>query len=349
MKKTILVLTTMAVVFTSCKHEPEMEGEKPYSIIEVKPQATTLNITYPATIKGKQDIAIFPQIEGKIVKMCVEEGQRVKKGQALVIIDQVPYQAALNTAVANMHAAAAKVKSTQLTWDSKRQLKEQMVVSDYTVAQAESDLMTAKAELEQTQAEVNNATNNLSYTVVKSPSDGVIATLPHKIGALVSPNMSEPLTYVSDNAEMIAYFSLNEKQLSSLLHQYGSKEEALMLLPDVQLQMGDGNLYDKSGRIVTISGILDSQTGTASVRAAFDNTNGLLMSGGTGHVIMPTKMEKAIVIPKAAVTELQDKWVVYKITGGVPVMTTIKVYPIDDGKNYIVTDGLYEGDEIKAN
>lgn len=349
MKKTFLLLTTMAVAFTSCKQEYETEEEKPYSVMEVKPQTTTLTITYPATIKGRQDIAVFPQIEGKIVKMCVEEGQRVKKGQTLVIIDQVSYQAALNTAVANLHAAKAKVRSAQLTWDSKKQLKEQMVISDYTVAKAESDLLTAKAELEQAQAEVTNASNSLSYTVVKSPSDGVIATLPYRIGALVSPSMSEPLTYVSDNDEMIAYFSLNENQLSSLLHQYGSKEEALKQMPEVQLQLNDGSLYDKAGKIATISGVLDPQTGTASVRAAFDNANGLLMSGASGHVIMPLMMENALVIPKSAVTELQDKLVVYKIVNGESIMTSINVYPIDDGKHYIVSNGLNIGDYIKAN
>lgn len=298
-------------------------------------------------MRGEQDIAIYPQIEGKIVKVCVEEGQRVQQGQPLFIIDQAGYRASLATAQANVQAARAKVGDARLRLESKQELKQQNVVSNFTVAQASYALKTAQAELAQAKAERNNAANNLSYTVVRSPSDGVVGTLPFKMGSFVSPTMTQPLTYVSNNARMIAYFSLNEQQLTSLFYQYGSKDKALKNMPEVQWEMSNGHVYEHRGKVATISGILDPQTGSVSVRAAFSNENKLLISGATGNVLLPIKIERAIVIPQTAISELQDKMIVYRMVNGQPKMTQIKVYPINDGKTYIVTEGLKAGDRIK--
>lgn len=315
--------------------------------IVVTPQTATLTLRYPATMRGQKDIAIYPQIEGKIVKVCVEEGQSVHHGQALFLIDQTGYRASLATAQANVQVARAKVGNARLTLDSKQKLKLQKVVSSFTVAQASYALKMAQAELAQAQAERNNAANNLSYTVVHSPSDGVVGTLPYKTGSLVSSTMSQPLTYVSDNARMVAYFSLDEQRLSSLLQQYGSKEETLKKMPSVKWETSDGSIYEYPGRIITISGLLDEQTGSVSVRAIFDNKRRQLISGAMGNILLPIKMPNAIVIPQTAVSELQDKMIVYRMMNGKPKMTLIKVYPINDGKAYIIISGLKAGDKIR--
>lgn len=338
------------LMFSACQKKAEnnktMEQRR-METITVKEQPVALTIKYPATLRGEQDIAIYPQIEGKIVKVCVEDGQRVRQGQPLFVIDQTGYRASLATAQANIQAAGAKVDNARLTLKSKQQLYRQKVVSDFTVAQAANALRTAQAELAQAKAERDNAANNLSYTIVRSPSAGVIGTLPHKTGSLVSPTMTQPLTYVSDNARMMAYFSLNEQQLTTLLRQYGSKDKALKGMPAVQWEMSDGHVYEQQGKVATISGILDPQTGSVSVRAAFDNENRLLISGATGNVLLPMKIARAIVIPQTAVSELQDKMIVYRMVNGQPKMTQIKIYPINDGKTYIVTEGLKVGDRIK--
>ncbi|MBM6993541.1 MAG: efflux RND transporter periplasmic adaptor subunit [Prevotella sp.] len=317
-----------------------------FQVSEVKAQAISTTVSYPATMRGRQDIAILPQIEGKIQKVMVAEGQRVSRGQVLFVIDQVGYRAALNTARANVQAAMARVHNARLTWQSKRQLHEQRVVSDFDVSQAANSLAEAKAQLEQTRAELANARNNLSYTLVKSPSDGVVGTLPYKTGALVSASMTTPLTTVSENDQMYAYFSLNEKQITQLLHQYGSKEEAIRNMPDVSWQMSDGALYEAKGRVATISGILDSNTGTVSVRAAFANPRQLLLSGATGNVLMTTRIPRAVVIPQTAVNVYQDQLVAYRVVGGRAKATVITVYPQDDGKRYVVKSGLKPGDRI---
>ncbi|WP_051508901.1 efflux RND transporter periplasmic adaptor subunit [Xylanibacter oryzae] len=350
MKRIFLVMLVFPFILTACKQKVTI-GKTPvkenFKTFVVKNEPATLTLSYPATLRGRQDIAIYPQIEGKIVKVCVEEGQTVRSGQPLFIINQAGYRAALATAQANIQAARARVDNALLMLQSKQQLKRQKVISSFTVAQAANALKTARAEMAQAYAEKSNAANNMSYTIVRSPSAGVVGTLPYKIGALISPSMSQPLTYVSDNIRMVAFFSLNESQLTSLIRQYGSKAGALKEMPPVKWKMSDGSVYEFNGRIVTISGLLDEQTGCVSVRAVFNNDRQQLISGATGNVLMPMKISNAIVIPQTAVSELQDKMVVYRIVNGKPIMTQIKVFHINDGKNYIVTEGLKAGDKIK--
>lgn len=350
MKRNLWVLLVILFTQTACKQKIVIERtavKEHVKIFVVKDESTTLTLKYPATLRGRQDIAIYPQIEGKIVKVCVEEGQTVKRGQPLFVINQIGYRAALATAQANIQAANARVDNALLTLKSKQQLKQQKVVSSFTVEQAANALKTARAELAQAHAEKRNAANNLSYTIVRSPSAGVVGTLPYKIGALVSPQMSQPLTSVSDNARMVAFFSLTESQLTRLIRKYGSKVAALKEMPSVKWEMSDGCIYEMKGRVATISGILDAQTGSVSVRAIFNNDKGLLISGAAGNVLMPMSISGAVVIPQTVVSELQDKMIVYRMVNGKPVMTQIKVYPINDGNNYIVTEGLKAGDKIK--
>lgn len=319
-----------------------------YKTMTVQTQTRELSTTYPATIRGRQDIEIYPQVGGTLQKLFVKEGQRVKKGETLFIIDQVPYQAALSTAIANVKAAEAAVATAELNYKGRKELYDQKVVSDFDLQKAQNDLLSAKAALEQAKAQKINAANNLSYTVVKSPSDGVVGVLPYRQGALVGSNMTQPLTTVSDNSEMYVYFSMNETEMLELTRQYGSPEKAIEQMPAVQLQLSDGTIYADSGRVESISGVIDPSTGTASWRAAFNNPNHLLHSGASGNVIIPAQYNNCVVIPQEATVELQDKVLVYKVVDGKAVSTQIKVSKISNGKEYIVTEGLKPGEVIIA-
>ena len=197
-------------------------------------------------------------------------------------------------------------------------------------------------------AMVVNAKNNLSYTVVKSPSDGVIGELPYRQGALVGSSMPKPLTTVSDNNEMYVYFSMNENELLSMIRQYGSVENAIKNMPAVNLILSDGSLLPETGRIESISGVIDPSTGSVQVRATFPNKSNLLHSGSNGNVKIPVNYNNVIVIPQAATFELQDKILVYKVVDGKAVSTNITVAQENNGQEYIVTGGLEVGDVIIA-
>ncbi len=339
-----LVACCMAVV--SCGQAPTQQRAAEYSVQTITTTDRTIPTNYSATIRGRQDIAIYPQVSGTISQVCITEGQRVTKGQTLFIIDQVPYKAALRTAEANVEAAKAAVATAQLTYDSKKELFSRNVVSQYDLSTAENSLLTAKAQLAQADAALVNAANNLSYTVVKAPSNGVVGTLPYRVGALVSASIPQPLTTVSDNSTMYVYFSMTAKQQLNLTRRYGSIAETLKNMPDVQLQLNDGTVYDQTGRVESISGVVDTSTGSVQLRAVFPNENGLLLSGSTGNIIMPNLYKDCIVVPQMATFEIQDKVYVYKLVDGKATSSMIEVEKISNGREYIVTAGLTPGEVI---
>lgn len=304
--------------------------------------------TYPATIKGKTDIAIRPQVTGFITKVHVDEGQQVKKGQVLFTLDQVQFQAAVDQAQANVNSAQTRVNTAQLTADSKKKLLEKNIISDYEYQLAANDLVTAKAALSQAQAALTNARKNLAYTVVTAPSDGVVGTIPQREGSLASPSSAQPLTTVSDNSQVYAYFSLTEKDLLELSDNGSTTvNAAIASMPEVQLRLSDGTIYPVGGKVATVSGVIDGSTGAASVRALFNNTNGLLRSGSTGTIIIPSRSENVIVIPQAATYELQDRRFVYLLNDSNIVKSApVVVRPVSDGRTFVVESGLKPGDRI---
>ena len=334
------------VWMASCKQATDAGVKPSFAIMEVKAADKELSTSYSATIRGRQDIDIYPQVSGTIEKLCVTEGQTVRRGQLLFVIDQIPYRAALKTAVANVEAARAAMATAELTYNSNKELYAQKVVSEFSLKTAENTYLTAKAQLTQAEAQEVNARNNLSYTEVKSPSDGVVGALPYRAGALVSANMPYPLTTVSDNSDMYVYFSMTENQLLALTRQYGSMDEALKNMPEVELILNDNSVYNKKGVIESISGVIDRQTGTVMARVVFPNESRLLHSGASGTVVVPSIYKDCIAIPQGATVQMQDKVVVYKVVDGKAVSTLITVAGINDGREYVVLSGLQSGDEI---
>ena len=348
MKQTLAkaAIAACCLAAAGCGQAPTAMGPGEYAVLTVSTSDREIPGNYSATIRGRQDIDIYPQISGTISELLVKEGEQVSKGQTLFIIDQVPYKAALQTAEANVAAAKAGVSTAQLTYDSKKELFSRNVVSQFDLSTAKNQLLTAQAQLAQAQAQRVNAANNLSYTVVKAPSNGVVGTLPLRVGALVGP--STKLTTVSDNSQMYVYFSMSEKQLLELTRRYGSVDATLKNMPGVQLQLSDGSAYDFVGRVESISGVIDPTTGSVQLRAVFPNKSGLLHSGGAGNIVLPSTYKDCIVVPQTATFEIQDKVYVYKVVDGKASSSMIDVEKISNGKEYIVNSGLTPGEVIVA-
>lgn len=336
-----------ALQLTGCKQSSEeTETVQSLPVLIVSEQPVELTETFSASIRGRQDVDIIPQVSGRITRLCVKEGERVKRGQVLAIIDQVPYQAALRTAVANVSAAKARVETARIELNGKQSLFDENVISDYELSVARNQLAVAQAELEQAKAHETDARNNLSYTEIKSPSDGVVGTLPYRIGALVSPTIEQPFTVVSDNSEMYAYFSVSENKLRQLVTRYGSIDQIINEMPLIGLQLNDGTVYGSQGKIETISGIVNSTTGAVQIKALFPNPDKELLSGTIGNVVLQGLGSEAIVVPKTATVELQDKIIAYRLKNGKAEAAYLAVDRLNDGNNYIVKDGLAVGDTI---
>ncbi|MDE5682579.1 MAG: efflux RND transporter periplasmic adaptor subunit, partial [Muribaculaceae bacterium] len=278
----------------------------------------------------------------------VDEGQKVRKGQVLFTIDQVQFQAAVDQAQANVNSAASAVSTAEITEKNKRMLLDKNIISETEWQMAANQLAQAKASLAQANAALVNARKNLAYTTVTAPSDGVVGSIPNREGSLASPSSVQPLTTISDNSKVYAYFSLTEKDLLGLTD--GGKESItaqIDALPAVKLQLADGTIYPLEGKVATVSGVIDNSTGAASARALFDNPSGMLRSGNTGQIIIPRNNEGVLVIPQKATYEIQDLRYVYTLNdSNMAVSTQITVDPYNDGKNFVVTSGLNPGDRV---
>ncbi len=364
LSKVGLAFSVLAVVMlaASCGQQ---QGQQPqsneFAVRTVTTASPELNYTYPATIKGKQDIEIRPRVQGNIVKVCVDEGASVRAGQTLFVIDDVTYReavnqasAAVNQANASLNQANAGLATAKLTYENKLQLKNKNIIGDYefqtaqnAMKQAEAAVATAKAGVASAQAALTAARQNLSYCYVKSPANGVVGSIPYRVGALVSAQSVEPLTTVSNIDEMYIYFSVTEQQLLDMTRTSGDSKTILASFPAVQLKLADGSVYDRPGKVSTISGVIDQQTGSVSVRADFPNPKHLLKTGGSGNILVPYVAKDAIVIPQAATVEVQDQKFVYTVGKDNKISyTVVQVADVNDGTNYIVTAGLKSGDRI---
>lgn len=348
MKKTAL-WALAALLFASCGQKSQNIGEagNDYAVVTLQPKDVELNTAYPATIKGMQDIEIRPKVSGYLTQLLVDEGATVRKGQPLFKIDDVQYRAAVNQAVASVNVVKANINTQKLTVENKKMLHAKQIISDYDLQTAINQLASLEAQLQQAEAALQSARDNLRYCTVTSPGDGVVGVIPYRVGSLVSASSAQPLTTVSSINEMYVYFSMTEKQLLALTREQGGLNEALKNMPPVTLVLSDGTTYSETGKVSTISGVIDPQTGAVQMRATFSNVQHVLRSGGTGSVLMPNNQKGAIVIPQKATYEIQNKKFVYVVDNKNKVQSReIEVLVQNDGQNYVVSSGLKAGERI---
>ena len=261
MKKiTLAALAVFCMALTACKEGTKTapKGEAYYETLEVSLTDRTLSTGYSAAISGVQTVEIRPQVSGMITEILIEEGESVRKGQVLFVIDQTPYKAAYEIAAANVKSAEAALSTAELIYQSNKDLFEQDVVSEFDLMTAQNDLTDAEARLALCKAEEVNASNNLSYTEVRSPVNGVASMIPYRVGALVSSSITQPLVTVSDDSRVYAYFSMAENQMLDMVQQYGSLNKAIRQMPEVELVMSNGKIYEHMGKINAISGTIST-------------------------------------------------------------------------------------------
>ena len=350
MKKELLVFAAASMLLVACGGgggRPSF-GDNEFPVTTVGSSTTSMQTTYPATIKGVQDVQISPKVQGFIRQINVKEGQTVGVGQVLFVLDNVTYQSQVRQAQASVNTAQASCNTAKLSYENSQKLFENKVIGEFELQSASNQYESAKAALDQAQASLASAREMLSYCYVKSPAAGVIGTLPYKNGALV--NTSTVLTTVSNNSSMEVYFSLTEKDALEMTKAAGSQNAALETFPPVQLQLADGTIYNHNGKVAKMSGVIDAATGSVQLIAMFPNPEKILKSGGSGSIIVPHDNTSAIIIPQSCVSEIQNKKFVYVLGKDNKVKyTEIQVDPQTDGNNYIVTNGLKEGDKFVTN
>ena len=347
-QKKWLMLAVCSALLAACGGKGDIKmGDNEYPVMTVGTQGSETQTTYPASIKGVQDVEIRPKVSGFITKLCVQEGQVVRAGQLLFVIDNTTYQAQVRQAQAALNSAKVQLNTTKLTFDNSKKLHERNVIGSYELQTAENNYENARAAVAQAQASLASAKDMLGFCFVKSPANGIVGSLPYKVGALVSAQSVEPLTTVSNASSVEVYFSVTEKDVLDMSKRAGGTHAAIEDFPEVKLKLADGTLYQHPGKVVKMSGVINQATGAVSLIARFPNPEHLLKSGASGTIIVPRVSNNSLVIPQSATTEIQDKVFVYKVGPKNQVRyTEITVDPQNDGNNYVVTGGLKAGDKI---
>lgn len=348
-KASCLCAAAVLMLVASCSSEQKQTHEATqYKTLVVGKGDMMLSREYSARLTGRQIVEVRPQVSGCITQILTGEGESVRKGQVLFVIDQVPYRAALEVAVATRKSAEARLATASMNYTNEQALQEGHVVGDASVATMRNALSEAEAALAQAKAQEVNARNNLSYTEVRSPVNGVASMIPWHVGSLVNSSIAEPLVTVADDSEVYAYFSITESQVLDLVAQYGSIEEFISKAADVNLRLSNGQVYAEPGRISAVSGTVDASTGAVTLRATFPNAQHLLHNGGSATVVVPLHRKDCIVIPQEATYELQNRTFVYRVVGGKTKTTAVTLFSQNNGKEYIVEQGLSVGDTIIA-
>jgi len=351
-KKSILnwkvALAALAVTLTACGPEIPQPTNSSFETMVVKKTNIELPYKFSAKMKGQNDVTVTPQVSGQLVKICVSEGQQVKKGQALFIIDSRNAQLELEAAQANLQAALAQENSAKLEYESNKNLFDKKIVSSYMLNNSENSYKQAQASVAQARAAVNRAKVNLGFCTITANVSGIIGEIPVRVGDQVSPMTL--LTMLSGNTTMQAEFSVTESVVETMV-QEGMKasdvDKFIAKLPEVTFVMKNGTEYPHKGRVVSLTGVVNAETGSLTSKVSFPNPDGHLYSGIQGTIVMPMAEKGVILVPQYAVVRLQDKAQVYKVQAdSTATAVEVKTEDTGNGKDFIVTSGLNEGDQI---
>jgi membrane fusion protein (multidrug efflux system) len=348
---TCAALITLSVL-TGCNGKAstgKSTAPQAYEVLTLIPKSVVTYSDFPATVQGKQVVDIRPMVDGYLEKTYVPEGAEVTRGQLLFELRNPQYEQDVNTAKASIKIAVANVNAAKMNVDKVRPLVEKEIVSKYELEAAQYTLQSSEASLAQANAALANAETNLGYTELRSPLNGVIGGVNYKIGALINSSASNPLTTLSNIDTVFAYFSISEKQLLSLSNRIpgNTLQEKLAKMPPITLLLANDTVYGIKGTIKTASGLISTQTGSASLKARFVNPQHIIRSGSSATVRIPRTVDTALLIPQGATYELQDKRFIYKLIGGNKIAaTTITGMPTNDGLFFIVQSGLQKGDKV---
>lgn len=356
----ILLLVAASLVMASCGNSGQQgmpsgsqQQVQSYPVLDLQPRSIELTSSYPATLEGIQTVEIRPRVQGYIVAMPVDEGDIVRQGQTLFRLNSEEYEQQVRSAEADVKAAKAAINTAEDEVQRLSKLAQKEIISEYRLQSAKNNLESQQAALAQSQAALENARVNLGYTDVKSPTDGVMGTIPYRIGSLVNSTIAQPLTVISNISQIYAYFSMSERELLEMSKSAAIGEvdqnlqQRVANMPDVNLILADNSTYGHQGTLKLASGLINKETGSASFRALFSNPQEILRSGGSANVQIPIQLDSAVVIPKSATYEIQNKRFVYTVTDSNSVTSTeIRTLPLSTKQLFAVEEGLTDNDRI---
>lgn len=341
-KFTFILLSGALLSLSSCsdgqKNNPSMGQQQamPFPVSEIATRTVTSYNEYPTSLEGTLNSVVRAKASGYITHVLVDEGQMVKKGQTLFKIETQTLDQEIKAAQANLNVLELEV--TKL-----KPLVEKGIVS-------EVQLETARANFERAKANYGSIAANIDFANVKSPADGRIGSINFREGSLISPQDPTPLTRITQTEDLYAFFSMNEREYLNFVQtaEGANLSEKLKSFPKIKLRLVNGSVYEEEGLIETVSGQVDPSTGTVSFRAIFPNPSGILSSGNSGKILIPTTYEDALIAPATASFEQQGKVYMFKVGEDNTVVSTVVEVLERTGNILVLSDGLKKGDKFVA-
>jgi len=346
----LLAALTGPAILISCGGKENAQQQQnpaamavPVNAYEVKAQDVTGTDTYPGTVVSLQEVELRPQVSGYITNIYVQDGQRVTKGQKLYEIDQTTYQAAYQQAKANLQSAQANLEKNRKDLQRYETLAAREAIALQQLDYARTSVQTAEAQVTSAQAQVSSAANQLGYSVINAPFDGVIGISSVRVGAQVSPG--QPLLNTISSMQPIAVdFVINEQEIARFTN-FLSNPKAQ---PDslFTIALNNGEVYPHVGKLITVDRAIGRQSGTTTVRVEFPNPDRLLIPGMTVNMrVLNQDIGEQLVIPYKAVTEQLGEYFVYVIQGDSVHQQNVQLGTRFSG-NIVVREGLEPGQDI---
>jgi len=351
---TSLFILSSLLLFASCGQgnagEGHQQGPAEVPMATVATGNATIQSEYATAIEGLSNIEIRPQVSGYLTKIMVDEGDYVRAGQVLFKIEDRVYEEQLNQAKAAVATAEANLVTAKINLDRKQELATSKIVSDLQVREAQAAYDATKSAVAQTKAAVASARINVEFATIKAPVSGYIGRFNYRLGSLIAPSNALPMTVVSDNHQVYAYFSLSENDFVAFQREHTGNNiaEKLKNSAPVSLLLSDGETYAVQGRIDAVEGQFNKSTGSITLRARFDNPKGELRSGNTGKIKIERHMENVLLFPIASTVMIQDKVFVYLVDAAGKVAQVPVTVSGKSGNDYMVSEGLKEGDKYIA-
>jgi len=350
-KNSILALCASLLLLACNESNNNTISSNKYPVTKPVYRDTSYYSEYIAEIHSVQNIEIRTRVKGYIEKNHLDEGKTVQEGQLMFSLSSSFYKEELIKAKALVKSAIAEMRTAQLELQNKRLLFGKKIVSKTELEKAEANLEALEAKVEEAKSHEATAKLHLSHTQIKAPFAGTLHRIPYKVGSLIDEGTL--LTTLSNNKEVYAYFNVSEKEYLKYMERKLSEQ-------DILLQLADNSRHKYPGKIQTIEGEFDRNTGTIAFRAIFPNPEMVLKHGASAKVLIKNELKKVLLIPQKATFEIQDKFYVFVVdkdnkirTRNIHIgMRLPHLYLIDAGlsvDDIILYEGIQnvkEGDEI---
>ncbi|TDQ10308.1 efflux RND transporter periplasmic adaptor subunit [Pedobacter metabolipauper] len=343
----IVILGSITLASCGGNKAPQQQGPPPATPVTthtVAEESVTTTDTYPGVVVALNEVELRPQVGGYITAIYVADGQKVTKGQKLYEIDRTKYIAAYNAAKADVAVAKANRDKAKKDADRYTRLAEQDAVAKQRVDYALTDLANAQSQVAAAEAAMSSSANDLQRSIIVSPLTGTIGISQVKLGALASPGTTL-LNTVSTNDPIAVDISVNQSEIPRFTQLQKNTSAVKDSLFSIQLQ--DGTIYKRQGRIVAIDRAVDPQTGTIKVRISYPNEGGRLFAGMTVNLKALNKAEDhQLVIPFKAVTEQLGEFNVFVVGDSSKAENRIIKLGKQFDKSVVVSSGLKPGEVI---